>query len=142
MGYGTPTRRKTLPGQFRVCPDCQTNTDDWSVSASYCRPCNTERARAWALANPDRARRNSRDAQYKRKYGISLDEYETLAALQDFKCRLCEQENPERLLVVDHCHSTGAVRGLLCDKCNVSIGRLGDTIESIEKVLAYMKGEL
>jgi hypothetical protein len=42
-------------------------------------------------------------------------------------------------LVLDHDHKTGAFRGWLCDPCNLSIGQLGDTIESLESALAYLR---
>ena len=41
-------------------------------------------------------------------------------------------------LAVDHCHDTGRVRGLLCSKCNTSIGSLGDPEESAQKVVEYL----
>lgn len=134
MAYTTPT--------LRTCPDCKQETDNFSPKGWACRPCASVRSRRWVTENPEKAKRARRDYAYRTKYGISVDEYEILAGLQNHECKICGASDPERLLVVDHCHETGAVRGLLCDKCNVSIGRLGDTIESIEKVLAYMKGEL
>lgn len=44
-----------------------------------------------------------------------------------------------RRLAVDHCHSTGKIRGLLCHNCNTGLGKLGDSIESLTKALNYLK---
>ena len=49
------------------------------------------------------------------------------------------RKTPWRL---DHDHDTGKIRGWLCDKCNTSLGQLGDNIKSINKALQYLKGEL
>jgi hypothetical protein len=46
-----------------------------------------------------------------------------------------------RKLVFDHDHKTLEHRGWLCDNCNRSIGMLGDTIESIERTILYLKGK-
>lgn len=54
-------------------------------------------------------------------------------------CKICLREVK---LVVDHCHNTNEVRGLLCVRCNAGLGQLGDTIEGLERALKYLKGEL
>lgn len=53
-------------------------------------------------------------------------------------CECCGAR-PKGRLALDHCHTTGAFRGWLCGKCNLSIGCLGDTIEALERALAYLK---
>ena len=80
------------------------------------------------------------DSRLKREYGICSKEYDRLLKAQSGCCGICGQPDSRRALSVDHCHSTGAVRGLLCSKCNRSIGLLGDTVESLEKALKYLKG--
>ena len=42
---------------------------------------------------------------------------------------------------IDHCHTTGAVRGVICARCNLALGSLGDTVEGIQRALDYIKGE-
>lgn len=89
-----------------------------------------------------------RDREYKLRsqYGITEKDYQALLARQGGVCALCGEENqqpknkPWRRLAVDHCHKTGCVRGLLCTKCNTSLGNLGDTIEGLERALAYVRG--
>ena len=53
-------------------------------------------------------------------------------------CECCGKEN-RRALALDHCHESGRFRGWLCDKCNLGIGKLGDTVEALERALAYLK---
>ena len=52
-------------------------------------------------------------------------------------CELCGRKDQQ--LLFDHCHDTLSHRGWLCNSCNKGIGLLGDTVESIEKVLIYLK---
>lgn len=68
-------------------------------------------------------------------YGISQYDYDKLLSDQDRKCACCgmNQNDWFRPFDVDHCHKTGAVRGLLCGKCNTNLGRLGDDLESVKK---------
>lgn len=75
-------------------------------------------------------------------YGINSDEYERLLLEQNNKCACClssNAKNRHNRFVVDHCHDTGKVRGLLCDKCNTGIGSLSDSLEGILQAVAYLK---
>ena len=89
-------------------------------------------------------KRYQRDRHYYRKYGIRIEDYERLLEQQDGKCALCESPYPNgnsRYFSVDHCHSSGRVRGLLCFPCNSVLGRLGDSHESVERILQYLRGD-
>ena len=75
-------------------------------------------------ANPD-VKKRIRAANIKRKYGLSLSDYECLATKQGGTCAICKLLNSsQRTLCVDHCHATGQSRGLLCNDCNFMIGRI------------------
>ena len=76
-------------------------------------------------------------AATKRKYhyGITEEQYNDLLEKQDNKCAACSDTTP---LVVDHCHNTGAIRGLLCRKCNTALGQLNDSKERVEGLLRYI----
>ncbi len=74
--------------------------------------------------------------QLKAKFGITIAEYEALASKQKHKCAICD----ERLkLVVDHCHKTEIIRGLLCNKCNVGLGHFKDDVKIIESAIKYLE---
>lgn len=70
------------------------------------------------------------------RYGIGTREYLELVAKQDGKCALCDRVTR---LQIDHCHETGRVRGLLCHTCNKALGAMGDTVQSIRRVLMYLE---
>lgn len=77
-----------------------------------------------------------------RKFKITPERYGELLAAQGGMCAICESSDGRgrhKILVVDHCHLTGEVRGLLCTPCNVGLGALGDTEKGLARALAYVK---
>lgn len=78
-------------------------------------------------------------------YGITPDQYREMFAKQDGKCAICRQsETGKRAergfpLAIDHCHSAGSVRGLLCNKCNLGLGNFNDEITRLEAALVYLR---
>lgn len=109
---------------------CKTKKDGLQ---SNCKTCKS----AYYKENKDK----TRDTHYKYRFGISIEEYEQLLASQNGCCALCgklETENKRRL-AVDHCHATGKVRKLLCDRCNVLLGHAKDDIEILTKAISYLK---
>ena len=73
------------------------------------------------------------------RYDLAPEEYEFLLALQGGVCAICKTNNDKRNLHVDHEHASGAIRGLLCQRCNRGIGLLGDSYEAVERALRYLK---
>lgn len=74
-------------------------------------------------------------------YGITLSVYDLMLHEQEGVCAICKgkQSVEGKDFCVDHCHKTGIVRGLLCDKCNLGLGALGDDIEGLERALSYLE---
>jgi hypothetical protein len=98
-------------------------------------------AREWRKANPAKAK----NSDLKRRFGITLDEYDALLILQNNVCAICD--SPEsavdrkghiRMLAVDHCHTTKKIRGLLCTSCNTAIGHFKDNRELLKKAIEYL----
>jgi hypothetical protein len=81
-----------------------------------------------------------RDGIIRRQYGITLAQYDDMLEQQDYKCAICgnEDEVEGRKLAVDHCHTTGTVRGLLCGKCNRGLGLFYDNKALLEKAIKYL----
>ena len=79
----------------------------------------------------------------KKKYGITKEQYESLLARQNGGCAICgEPPKPGRFktrLCVDHDHSTGNVRGLLCDRHNAALGAFGDDLAGLTKAVEYLQ---
>ncbi|GIF22291.1 hypothetical protein BJ973_002615 [Actinoplanes tereljensis] len=151
----------------RRCPRCHVEKDSAEFVSASGRPTQScsaclERGR---LAN--RARRAFLEPEERRadnlrqKYGLLPAEYDALRAAQGHRCQICgiheDDIGPVRTgrprsdgsppaegvrLVVDHCHRTGRVRGLLCSKCNVLIGNAGDSPEVLRAAAAYLAREL
>jgi hypothetical protein len=98
---------------------------------STCRTCENTYNRKQAKINKDRWMPAKRSAELKRKYGITLDVYNSMLAIQDGKCKLCGSDSPRahnnKNFSVDHCHKTLKVRGLLCSPCNTLVGYLEST---------------
>jgi hypothetical protein len=72
-----------------------------------------------------------------RKYRLTPADYERMLREQDGLCALCHRR-PARGLVVDHCHATNRVRGLLCDKCNSGLGFFDDDAERMRTGAGYV----
>lgn len=106
---------------------------------TQCRECIKEQRQRWASENPSKRR----NRKLKAKYGLTSDCYNAILKSQNGKCKICESSDSRnkkyKYLVVDHCHKTGKVRGLLCDYCNVALGRFEDDIERIKKAIKYLE---
>lgn len=65
-------------------------------------------------------------SRLKFQYGLTLEQYEDMLFRQGGRCASCRHTNKGRRLCVDHNHTTGSIRALLCDDCNVALGWLHD----------------
>ena len=74
-----------------------------------------------------------------RKYGITLEEYAHLENNQNHSCATCGSSDTR--LVLDHCHDTGKVRGLLCDPCNLALGKVKDNTQTLTNMIKYLEQE-
>lgn len=82
----------------------------------------------------------TRDYQLRRNYGITAEQYEEMSARQHGLCAMCEHVcSSGKQLAVDHCHSTGKVRALLCMNCNQGIGKFKDNPELLRKAADYIE---
>jgi hypothetical protein len=81
-----------------------------------------------------------RGLAYKYKYGILMEDYKKLLVEQDNCCAICKisQNEINYNLVVDHCHISNNVRGLLCRNCNLSLGYFKDNINTIKNSIIYL----
>lgn len=95
---------------------------------AFCKECKKQkyqRDRAWE--------------HLKERYGITKQDYYNILETQNGQCGICGCDSGDSKFHVDHCHETGKVRGLLCQKCNCGLGLLGDTVEGLMKALNYME---
>lgn len=90
-------------------------------------------------SNPERRKRDW-ELFIRKEYGIESSEYTRLYDTQAGVCAICRKPPSGRKtrLSVDHCHTTGKVRGLLCDKCNQGIGYFDDNVSLVKRALTYL----
>jgi len=79
----------------------------------------------------------------KKYYNLTPKQYYELLNSQDYKCAGCgvPQEELNKPLCVDHNHDTGEVRGLLCMKCNFTLGNVDDNPTILRQLIAYLESE-
>ncbi|MFD9455486.1 endonuclease VII domain-containing protein [Streptomyces sp. NPDC059985] len=78
-----------------------------------------------------------RASHLKRAYGMTEAERDAMVAAQNGLCGICLKAPAVH---VDHCHSTGRVRGVLCFNCNSAIGKLGDDPDTLRRAISYLEG--
>jgi hypothetical protein len=112
-----------------------------------CKQCTNERSQKWYASNTVKAKASikkwadankeyRKDQEYRRTYGITLADYKVMVAQQEGRCRICAEY---KALVVDHCHKTGTIRGLLCSQCNRAMGLFQDDPAKIGSALIYLE---
>jgi DNA repair exonuclease SbcCD ATPase subunit len=106
---------------------------------------NIERERERGRAAYHKAKANGkytpewhRAQSLKENYGMSVETYEAILNAQGGVCAICGEPQGKRRLAVDHSHTTGKNRGLLCMKCNVALERFDKYPDYGDKVLAYL----
>lgn len=82
----------------------------------------------------------ARRSHLARKFGITPDEYDQMLEAQGGVCAICASTCATgRRLAVDHDHRTGAVRGLLCFRCNVALGKFDDDLDLFASATNYLR---
>lgn len=98
-------------------------------------------SRAWAANNPEKAKAIGHKGHLRKTYGLTLDDYDKLLAMQDGKCAGCGDEFGDNVPHVDHNHETGAVRALLCGPCNKALGMALESPERLIALARYMQSQ-
>jgi len=116
-----------------------------------------ENCKRWVRLNPIKARRSKRATNRKRdqdpknkekkwaytikkKYGLSSEGYYKILDEQNGVCAICFREPKKRRLHVDHNHSTGKIRGLLCFRCNYGLSWLSGDPVKFRRAADYLEG--
>jgi hypothetical protein len=141
----TPETTYVSPAGVRYCRICRT------ASAKQKRHRSPEYRERLRQRDRERADRRARE-RFVRLYGMTQEQIENLAATQGHACACCGKPGelqkrhagraaPPGRLVVDHCHATDTVRGLLCDRCNKVLGLVGDDAALLWQLAAYVAPE-
>lgn len=157
--YNAFSKHPTISdGYYNQCKQCRHEARKKREAAKFspdftgskvCKRCLVDKSKDNFLINKSTSdgfngwcKSCTKDASILAKYAISLNEYNRLLDKQNNSCAICGTKSPAGVsgeFVIDHCHDSGTVRGLLCNHCNTGLGKLGDTIESLEKALKYLK---
>ena len=99
-------------------------------------------AKEWRKKNPDKAK----NADLKKYYGITLEQYRMMSDKQNHCCAICgeketslDAKGTEIFMPVDHCHKTGKIRELLCAACNKALGGFKDNSFLLRKAAEYIE---
>jgi hypothetical protein len=96
-----------------------------------------KKTKEWYESNIDKVK----DLNLKRRFGITLEEYDKLLVKQNNSCAICKRNQTEFKikLAVDHNHKTGEIRGLLCNNCNNGLGRFKDNKVLLSEAIKYLE---
>lgn len=122
---------------------------------SICKACCAEKQRKIYHQNPEQHRNYTRKRRAKyegihkrianlKTFGLTIDDYEYMLKMQNNQCAICGTTKCDsgRRLAVDHCHVTGRVRGLLCRRCNQTIGKFNDSFFLLQQAADYVSGRI
>lgn len=115
------------------------------VAKSWCKVCASAASvaaqKAKRAVDPEgvkRAARLNKRNQVLKRYGITPEQVNEMGEAQGWKCAICTTDILDAPHI-DHDHATGKVRQLLCLHCNVGLGHFQDSVEILEKAIAYLK---
>lgn len=129
------SKTKQLKSGYKAhCKDCHNKIN----KKYYSNKENYDRQKEWAKNNPESRRLSYKKHNLKRYYGISWEEYQELLNKFDNKCGICGGIDKINLSI-DHDHSTGQVRGILCNNCNNGLGRFKDSELLLNKAIMYLQ---
>jgi hypothetical protein len=127
----------------KKCGECK-QTSDFGPHKGYpdglrttCRACKAAESRVYYYANIDKSREYHRRKARYWKYGLSEEDIQTMTKAQGGKCATCGKE---KRLIVDHCHTSGNIRGLLCYNCNTALGKTFDDKIILNNLIQYLEG--
>ena len=122
--------------------DAPIGPGNWQWLETFKSSNAAEAQREYRKRHPDRVR----NTVLKKVYGITLEDYNRMAERQGGVCAICKKpesakgpHGTARELAVDHCHDTGKIRGLLCSRCNTSIGNLTVSDGTLRRASAYLR---
>lgn len=101
-----------------------------------CKLCSQANMNIWRSKNKDKVQTTNL-----KRYGITSQDYQEMFDAQLGSCAICKRIKTKetKTLCVDHCHTTGKVRGLLCHDCNTGIGKLQDSETILTEAILYLR---
>lgn len=134
--YYAANKHKWAAGRVRNREAINTRKREQYASDPAVREYYKSLARTWARNNP-----KGKKSQRIRQYGLTLEQFHALLKSQDGKCAICgfsDLSKPKLFPVIDHCHDTGRIRGILCSNCNFGIGKFRNDPRLLSAAVAYL----
>ena len=127
----------TKDGYCNQCKDCkrQINNAWYTQNKTHV----IKKVQAYQKERPGQVAKYKRKSDLRRKYNLTPEEYDQMYMTQLGLCSVCHDPFGEEVPCVDHCHSTGKVRGLLHDRCNRVLGQANDSIELLQSAIEYLQ---
>jgi hypothetical protein len=111
---------------------------------SYCNPCRVQYNSENDKKHIERVKKSRAKTKYKHKYGILPEDKAIQIEEQKGACAICQTDlsvlSPQTVHV-DHCHSSGKLRGVLCGSCNTGLGMFKDSLALLEQAQNYLRSE-
>lgn len=148
---------------MKYCNGCGANLSTTQFSRgsggrefrSRCRSCETKAARLYRLAHPKKVRRIKRNWSRKnpesvkrtlirvfaRRLGYNPDQILKWWQEHPKTCDICGVGTDKEKMAIDHCHTTGVIRGLLCERCNHGLGHFKDDPERLREAANYLEAD-
>lgn len=130
----------------RICKVCNKTKDisefylmnHKSVRSGKCKTCYNKKVKIYRQKNQQKYQDWNRVYHLEKKYKLTKEDFSKLRENQKNQCAVCQTELTDKLMVVDHNHKTGNIRGLLCRQCNFALGLLKDNIIVLKRAITYL----
>jgi len=119
-----------------VCNDCKKQQEQNRVGRDTDKLIEQLKAKGYTKGLESVKNLRAKIWRIKQKYNLEFEIYLQLIETQGEVCAICKQS---KKLVVDHCHTTGKVRGLLCNSCNSGLGQFQDNTGYLISAADYLK---
>lgn len=102
-----------------------------------------KRNEEYRINNPEKINQQRLKYYLRSKLGLEIEDYEFMLNQHNFQCAICGYKQPENAnkyekLYVDHNHTTGKIRGLLCMNCNSALGHFGENLTNLKNAVTYL----
>jgi hypothetical protein len=140
-GRAVREAKVSIPAECKRCPECgevkpltefPRNRSTSNGYATYCKPCHNKIGKETYL----RLYGGTREYHLRRRYGVRGVEVAAMVEAQGGLCLICGVGLAEH---IDHDHSTGKIRGILCFNCNAGLGKFRDRIDYLGRAIRYLK---
>lgn len=129
-----PKKRREYEAQWRAA-----NRESQKAYLAKWYAGNQDKVKAYRQQNKARIRERTRQWALKTKFGLTVEDFDRMLASQSNACAVCQTVAPKTGWHIDHCHSTGKVRGILCTNCNPMLGFAKDNTDTLKAAIRYLE---